>query len=214
MNPAPPKGDVPTTPTKTQPKRNPDTPLIRRTAHNAGFLHGSVDVRRTAVLTDIPDKIRELPIEDFEKYVLPKSKFTKKDLDEIYPNIEPLISKVPGKSIVWRALDHPELSEPKRYMDFQKVEEHITSAAETYSKRIGRNDKITVGFTSDGNKTPNGPWPERARPDGTSFLRAYKHQKNPGHWANVHRVDEYKLANNDKASYDVSIPTLFSSRLR
>jgi hypothetical protein len=188
----------PTTPPRPPPVYSQETPYVNRISNNLNFLHGELASRRTAVREDLPDKVRVVPIQDFEQHFLPRLKFTDEELEKIYQEVEPL-SEQQGTHRKWKALDRPSnVTEPVLFANFAGMEQGILQAATSSTKK-----QPTVEFTSDGNAIPQGPWPEKARPDGTGMLVSKKHCTHANHWVNVFQAQEFKKAEDIKEQYDV-----------
>jgi hypothetical protein len=187
------------TPQKAPGAYSEDTPHVRRTADNSAHIYGSLEIRRTAVLADLPNKVRVVPIQDFENHFLPTSRFN--DYNKIYEKVEPSLIK---KLCELSSPDNPRLPEPKRFLTFAEMQNDIIKVAKEVTGCVQGSQEYAVGFDSNGNKVPKGPWPEKARPDGTGRLSSLKNNENPYHWANIFRVDEFKVKDHDSDIRDVS----------
>jgi hypothetical protein len=183
---------------RKSPIQSKETPQVPRISNCISYTHGTLQERRQALKSSLPEEVPELPIETFIAYLLPKLDFTEEEVTKVCNALQPKVYDPRWEK--WPLLGDSG-KELKDFAKFGEMQKKIVKAGE----KIGGRRKATVEFASDGNKTIGSDWdlPHDTRPDGGTFLKKRK-RKCLSHWKNACRADEYKTNDNPKNRYDVS----------
>jgi hypothetical protein len=179
-----------------------DTPHVQRVYSSGSYIQGDLDEKRLALVHWLPEKVPEIPVNEFIQHVLPQLQFNEDVLAEIYRRLTES-DAYDESTRRWKEL--PDNGTEKGvFSRFCHLQEDIVNCA----KGVGSTGQPNVDFRSDGNQIPRQDpdwvgYPFNTRPDGGCYYPKGD-SKDPLHWRRLVRADEYKVGTGEEEEFDVS----------